>query len=321
MRIGILSSETSVEDIQENARLYEEILEAGHEPQIINYRETAVAVTEAGRFLYRFDDTGEANPVEIDAVIPRINEVDVLSISLGMLALDLLISNGIYSTASPAAIDLAKNKMRSQIVMDSAGIATPYSAAPTGLAVAHPRSILKLIEPDSTRPVVLKTITGTHGKGVVLGDSRRSARSIIEGFSSNNVPIIAQQFVDTPERLDAHVDIRLIVVGGQVVASMQREAKSEDDFRANLSLGGKGKSYEPTPREIEVALRASEAIGLDIAGVYILQSLRGPLLTEVNVSPGFEIEKITGTNLARAIVRMTVQKGEKRTPPGLIIDI
>jgi ribosomal protein S6--L-glutamate ligase len=315
MRIGILSAELGTEDLDENRRLYEEIIQAGHEPISINYRNTAVAVTEAGRLLYDFDDDGEAQMVSVDAVIPRINEVDVTAISLGMLALDLLISHGAYATASPASIELAKNKMRSQIMLDAAGIPTPYAVAPTGISVIHPKSILRLVEPDSKRPVVLKTITGTHGKGVVLGDSRRSARSIIEGFTTNNVPVIAQEFVDTPERLDAHVDIRIIIAGGQMVAAMKREAKSEDDFRANLSLGGTADPYEPTPREAELAIRSTETLGLDCAGVDILQSHRGPLVTEVNASPGFGIEKVTGVNIAAVIVRLAIQKVEERLNP------
>lgn len=328
MRIGILTANKGAEEVHENERLVYEIEQSGHEPAIIYYPETAVAVTEEGRFLWAFDENANKVAVEVDAVIPRINETDPTSVGLGMNALEMLISKGVYSTASPQAIELAKNKVRSKILLDAAGIPTPYGASPTGVKDRHTddkrrskifQQILAIVEEDPKRQVIIKTMTGTQGKGVKLGVGRNSARSIMESDDEHGIPMIAEEFVDTPERSDAHEDLRLIVIGGQVVASMKRTAQSENDFRANLSLGAVGERYEPTQREAELAIRAVAVLGLDAGGVDELKSHRGPLVTEVNASPGFGIEELAAAdgqedgkfNIARLLVQLAIQKASE----------
>lgn len=318
MRIGIMSASVHGEDLRENRRLVEEIAALGHEASVINYRRTAVAITEAGRLVLSFDDRGREEPVEVDAVIPRIGRY----VESGTLVLRALISNGVYSTASPDAVMLAKDKMTAQIALDAAGIPTPYSVAPSGRTPDNPIGMLRLVEPDPKKPTVIKTTRGSHGRGVSLAESRRSAKSQVQSLASSNVSYLVQEFAEAPEVENLHSDIRLIVVEGRVVAAMKRQAKDEDEFRSNLALGAEGVAYDPTPRERELAERSAQAIGLSVGGIDIMPSTRGPLVSEVNVSPEFGIEVVTGVNVARAIAELAVRKGlERSSPVPLILDL
>jgi ribosomal protein S6--L-glutamate ligase len=194
MRIGILSASTKGADLHENIRLSEEITDLGHEPEIINYRQTAVAVTEEGRFLYRFDENDLPKPVEVDAVIPRVGEF----VEAGAMALRLLTSKNIYSTADPSSIERAKSKMATHIWLDSNGVPTPYSIHPTGIKPENPRPTLRLLETDPKQPVILKTDRGSHGNGVVLAESRRSAISQAQAFQSNKINYLIRELVSAP---------------------------------------------------------------------------------------------------------------------------
>lgn len=302
MKIGIMSASVQGEELYENRRLAEEITNLGHEPVVINYRRTACAVTEEGRILYQYDEHDKLVPITVDAVIPRIGKF----VEAGALALSILTSNNVYATAEPEAIMRAKNKMMTHILLDKGGVPTPYSISPTGVKPENPNETLKLIEPVSSRPVILKTTRGSHGKGVVLAESRRSAKSQAQAFQSNNMNYLIQEFAEAPEPENLATDVRLIVVEGRVIASMKRKAKDEDDFRSNLALGGEGNSYEPTPREVDIALKACEILRLPVAGVDEIPSRRGPLVNEVNVSPEFGIEKVTGINIARVIAELAI---------------
>lgn len=317
MRIGIMSASVRGAELRENERLTTEIQDLGHEAEIINYRRTAVAVTEEGRFVYQYDDNDKRTPVEVDAVIPRIGKY----VEAGSMVLQLLVSNGVYSTADPQAVVRAKNKMATHIALDMNGIPTPYSISPTGTRPENPYETLKLLQPDPKLPVIIKTNRGSHGRGVILAESRRSAKSQAQALQGNNLGYLMQEFAETPEEANLATDIRLIIVEGNLVAAMKRSAKDEDDFRSNLAQGGEGEPYEPTPREIEIGIKACEAVGLLVAGVDLIPSRRGPLVNEVNVSPEFGIEKITGINVARVIAEMAIRNAESRlTPPPPMID-
>lgn len=301
MRIGVLTSARP--RFSDNARLNHEITERGHETVFIDYTQTIVAITEEGRQLLEVDKHGEHSPIKVDAIIPRIGRLA----TAGALAVAIFETNNIPTTASSAAIRLAKNKVLSQIAFDSVGVPTPYSVAPTARTPNNPNEMLKLIEKDKFRPVIIKTTTGSLGRGVVLAESRRSALSQLQGFDAKNVPFLVQEFVEAPDKQDKHSDIRMFVVDGNIVASMRRQSADEDEFRANVSLGGRGEEYEPTPREAEIALRAYESTGLRVAGVDAMRSIRGPLITEVNSNPGFKIEELTGRNVAGAIVDLAIR--------------
>lgn len=307
MRIGILSAQLGQEDVHENRRLMREILLLGHKAVIINYRKAVVVTAGRKPVLYQPDKKGQLKPVRVDAVIPRINEADSKSILLATTALETLITGGAYTTAGPGAIRLSKDKVRSLLAIAAAGIPAPRTAAITTTDVVDLDldKTLKIVEPNINRRLIVKTISGTHGKGVMPANSRAEARAIIEGFLVNRIPIMLQQFVE-PTKKDNYIDLRFIVVGGKCVSAMKREAVRKDEIRANISLGGLGISHKPTEWETELAERAARAVGLSVAGVDIIPSGKRRLVIEVNSSPGFVIEKINKVNVARQIVQQAI---------------
>ena len=307
MRIGILSAQLGEEDVDENRRLMREILLLGHKAVIVNYRKTVVVTAGRKQILYQPDKKGVLKPVRVDAVIPRINEADSKSINLATTALETLITSGVYSTASPGAIRLSKDKVRSLLAITAAGVPAPRTAAITsaGFVDVNLDNVLKTVEPNINRRLVVKTILGTHGKGVMPANSRGEAFAIIDGFLANRIPILLQQFVE-PTKKDRYVDLRFIIVGGKLVSAMKREAVRRDEIRANISLGGMGLSYRASEWETELAERAARAVGLSVAGVDIIPSGKRRLVIEVNSSPGFIIEKINRVNIARQIVQQAI---------------
>lgn len=316
MRIGILSAELGREDVHENKRLIREIRLKGHRPKIINYRKTVVVTTKNKSILYQPDDKGVLHQVRVDVVIPRINEADEKSLQLATLALECLMASGVCSTADPRAVRLAKNKIRSLVALAGAGLPVPRSAAITGIEeyeIDIDRT-LKIVEPNAFKRLIIKTNTGTHGKGVMPVSSRGQARALVEGLLANSIPLLIQQFVE-PSKKNQYIDLRFIVVNGRVVASMKRASGRKDEIRANISLGGKGIPHLPSIGEIEIAEKAAKAVGLSIAGVDIIPSNSKRVVIEVNTSPGFVVEDITGINIARKIAQQAVSQAvrdEKR---------
>jgi ribosomal protein S6--L-glutamate ligase len=315
MRIGILSAELGQEDVHENKRLLREIRLRGHKASIVNYRKTVVVATKNRRLLYRPDKKGLLHPVKLDAVIPRINEADEQSVNLAAFALESLISNGVFSTATPEAIRLAKNKIGSLMALAEAGLPIPRSAAITGTD-SYEIDIdkaLKIIEPNPNKRLIVKTNIGTHGKGVMSAKSRGEARAIVQGFLANGIPVLIQQFME-PTKRNQYKDIRMFIVNGKVVGAMERSSASKDEIRANLSLGGKGLPYIPSELEIALAEKAAKALNLSVAGVDLLPSGKNRVIIEINTSPGFIIEEISGVNVAKKIVQLAIiyaLRGEK----------
>ncbi len=315
MRIGILSAELGEEDVYENKRLIREIRLRGHSAKIINYRKTIVVATKNRRLLYQPDKKGQLHQVRVDAVIPRINEADEQSVNLAAFALEGLIANGVYSTATPQSIRLAKNKIGSLMAMAEAGLPIPRSAAITG-AGSYEIDIdkaLKKVEPNPKKRLIVKTNIGTQGKGVMSARSMGEARAIAQGFLANGIPILIQEFIE-PTKNNQYKDIRIIVVGGHAVGAMERVSVRKDEIRANLSLGGKGLQYVMSEQEADLAEKAAKALGLSVAGVDIVPSGSKRVIIEVNTSPGFIIEDISGVNVAKRIVQLAVvgaRRGDK----------
>ena len=304
MRIGILSDSMQGSELRENKRLIEEIEESGHEPVLVDYSQSTVHIGPEGRFLY--DQNFE--PINVDSIIVRIGRLVIR----GTTALRLLNSQGIYSTASPDAVLLAKDKLQSQIELDKNGIPTPYSAAPTGRIPEDTRRLVKLIQKDFKLPLIIKNRVGSKGREVKLVESMRSAVSVLD--SERAASFMIQEFIEAPEKDSLCADYRLVVVDKKIVAAMKRQAADTDEFRSNLAKNGVGTAYEPTQRETEIALKAADVIGLTVAGVDIMSSSRGPLVTELNVSPEFGIEAITQVNVARAIVNLAIKNTFENMP-------
>jgi ribosomal protein S6--L-glutamate ligase len=291
-------------ELHENQRLVDEVTALGHEAEIINYRQTAVAITEEGRVLYGYGPGDKLAQIQVDAVIPRIGKF----VESGSMVLRMLVANGVYSTATPEAVEIAKNKMNSLTLLDASGIPVPFSIAPAGTRPENPTETLKLIQPDSSGPVILKTLRGSHGNGVVLAESRRSAKSSAQTFRAIPTSYLIQEFAEAPEEENLASDVRLIVINGRVVAAMKRRARDEGEFRSNLSQGGTGEPYEATPRVTELAVKACEVLGVRVGGVDIIPSRRGPLVNEVDVTPDFGVEQVTGVNVARLIAEFSVRR-------------
>ncbi len=194
---------------------------------------------------------------------------------------------------SSQAISTARDKLRSLQILSRRGVDLPV----TGFAHS-PKDIEGLIETVGGPPLVVKLLEGTQGIGVVLAETRSAARSVISAFRQLNADILVQQFIKEARG----ADLRAFVVGRRVVAAMKRQAP-DGEFRSNLHAGGTAHKVRLTPTEIGYAVKATRALGLNVAGVDMLRSDQGPLVIEVNASPGLEgIETASGRDVAAAVI-------------------
>lgn len=225
-----------------------------------------------------------------DAVIPRIGA----SITgYGMAVVRQFEMMGVWSVNESVAIGRSRDKLRSLQLLARAGIGLPVTA------FAHDtRMTDDVLDIVGGEPVVIKLLEGTQGVGVVLSETRRSAKSVIEAFRGAKVDILVQEFIKEA----GGADIRTIVVGGKVIAAMKRQG-GEGEFRSNLHRGGAATKIKITPEERSTAIRAAKVMGLNVAGVDLLRANHGPVVMEVNSSPGLEgIEETTGIDVAGHIV-------------------
>ena len=305
MRIGILSAELDEESQTENRRLADEIEALGHEPAVINYHRAYSYIDNRG-VLYELLSDSSSRKVGVDAVIPRINEADPLSITGGVTALRTLMLRGVYSPASPETVDLVKNKFNTQLVLAAAGVATPRSVMETGTEPVFIEEVLEAIEPSPEQPVIIKTNVGTHGVGVELAPNRTLAIASLTAHppTQSGLPSILQEHI--PPGCDGPFDIRLVTIGKKVVASMKRVA-AEGEFRSNIAQGGTGQAYQPSELEIELAETASRAVNSDVLGVDVMDLNGQPVVIELNISPGFHIESVSGVNVPRLIAKLAIE--------------
>jgi ribosomal protein S6--L-glutamate ligase len=213
---------------------------------------------------------------------------------------------GIFTTTSSIALVRSRDKLRSMQLMARAGVGIPKTVFSRGMTT----NVEDLIEDLGGAPVVIKLARGTHGNGVVLAETKKAAKSVLQAFyvmDDDGTNIMLQEFI----KESAGEDIRAFIVGGKVVASMKRQSL-DDDFRSNLHQGGSGKSVKLTEEERKTAQKAAKAMGLSICGVDMMRSERGPLILEVNSSPGFGIEKVTGRNVASHIIDYIEQNAKRK---------
>jgi ribosomal protein S6--L-glutamate ligase len=229
---------------------------------------------------------------DIDLVVPRIGTTLT---EYGIAVLHHFELMGIPVLNSSNSVYRARDKLRSLQVLAAAGVPVP----PT-LMARNPESVEWCIEQLGGPPVVLKLLQGTQGVGVMLAESLAAAEAILDAMWGLNQNILVQKFIAESRG----TDVRCIVAGEGVLAAMRRVAR-EGSFRSNIHRGGRGEAVDPIPDDVrEVALAASRAVGLRVSGVDLLMSRAGPLVTEVNVSPGFEgIEAATGRDVAGDVVR------------------
>jgi ribosomal protein S6--L-glutamate ligase len=200
----------------------------------------------------------------------------------------------VFTTTPSQAITRSRDKLRSSQILMMEGIGMPRTAF-----AREQVNVDELITYVNGAPLVVKLLEGTQGLGVVLCETKKAAKSVIEAFHSLDANILVQEFISEAKGRD----IRAFVVDGKVVGAMERQGP-EGEFRSNLHRGGTARQLELTPEEEETAIRSARALGLSVAGVDMLQSKRGPLVMEVNSSPGLEgIERATGVNIGDEIIQ------------------
>jgi ribosomal protein S6--L-glutamate ligase len=283
MRIAILSRNAKLYSTQ---RLKEAGEQRGHTVDIIDTMHCYMDIT-SNRPSVRYK--GEPLP-KYDAVIPRIGSSVTFYGTSVVRQFEMM---GTFSINESVAISRSRDKLRSLQLLSRKGIGLPR----TGFA-NHPDRIDDLIKNVGGAPVVIKLLEGTQGIGVVLAETQKTAEAIIEAFMGLNANILVQEYIKEA----GGADIRCFVVGGKVVAAMKRQA-NEGEFRSNLHRGGSASLVRLSPAERKTAINAAKTMGLNMSGVDILRSNNGPVVMEVNSSPGLEgIEKATGKDVAAMII-------------------
>lgn len=266
----------------------------GHSVRIIDYLHLHMNITSRDPRIY----LGRREVEAVDAIIPRIGAQHSF---FGIAVVRQFEMMGVYSVNESVAIRRARDKLRCLQLLARRGIGLPVTAFAHDPDTAH-----HMIEICGGAPLVIKLVEGTQGVGVVLAETEQAAESVIEAFRGLDAHILAQQFIQEA----AGSDIRAFVIGDEVVAAMRRTAP-EGDFRANLHRGGKAEPVELTDAERRTAIRATRALGLNIAGVDLLRSVSGSLVIEVNASPGLEgIQAATKVDVAGKIIEFIEQNAE-----------
>lgn len=297
MKIAILSQDAA---LYSTRRLREAGEKQGHDVKVINYLRCYMNITS-----HRPSIVYNGKPLEdFDAIIPRIGASRTFYGTAVVRQFEVM---GVFSTNESQAISRSRDKLRSLQILARDGIGLPV----TGFAHAT-QDIDGLIETVGGAPLVIKLLEGTQGIGVVLAETYQAAKSVIEAFRGLDANILVQEFIAEAKGSD----LRCLVVGGKVIAAMKRQG-GEGEFRSNLHRGGKAENIKLTPEERSTAVRAAKAMGLRVAGVDLLRSNHGPVVMEVNSSPGLEgIEKTTGVDVADKIIEYIA----KNALPGKVGD-
>lgn len=284
MDIGLLSVSMNVYSTK---RIAEEAENLGHYVELVDHTKCAVKLGSGKPRIYYLNE----NVTDVfDAIIPRIGAKVTKH---GAAIVKQFEMNGVFSTARSLSISRARNKVRTLQILSRKHLPIPET-----LFSINPDDIEEQIELLGGPPVIIKLQEGTQGLGVILAESKKSAKSIIDTFYKMDTSILIQKYIEESNG----EDIRIFVVGNKVVASMKRSS-AVDEFRSNVHRGGNTEAIDPTPKEKYIALKAAEYLGLGVAGVDLIRSKKGPLLIEVNASPGLQgIEAATGVNIAKEII-------------------
>jgi len=294
MKIAIMSRN---QKLYSTRRLVEAAKERGHEVQVFDHLRCYMNITSMRPSIHYKGEKLEG----FDAVIPRIGA----SVTFyGTAVLRQFEMMGVYPLNESVAISRSRDKLRSVQLLARKGIGLPV----TGFA-RNPDDIGDLLNSVGGDQFVIKLLEGTQGIGVVLAENKKAAESVIEAFFGLNANILVQEFIKEA----GGADIRCLVVDGKVVAAMKRQGK-EGEFRSNLHRGGSAEVVRITPEERSTAVRAAAIMGLNVAGVDLLRSNHGPVVMEVNSSPGLEgIENATGKDVAGMIIGCIEKKIGKAT--------
>ncbi|QPH52688.1 30S ribosomal protein S6--L-glutamate ligase [Pontivivens ytuae] len=293
MRIALMCRNP---DLYSHQRLMEAGAERGHEVVHVNHMRCYIDIASARPALHYHGE----KVMGVDAVIPRIGASVTF---FGTAVLRQFEMMGVWALNESVAISRSRDKLRSLQLLSRRGIGLPSTV------FAHrssdPKELLALM---GGAPAIIKLLEGTQGKGVVLGETQKAAEAIIQAFSGLQAEFLVQSFVKEANG----EDIRCIVIGDKVVAAMKRKG-AEGDFRSNLHQGGTATTVRISPAERATAVKAAKAMGLAVCGVDMLRANEGPVVMEVNSSPGLEgVEKATGLDVAGKIIEHI----ERNAKPG-----
>ncbi len=292
MKIAILSRNSN---LYSTRRLVEAAENLGHQAYVIDHLKCNIEIEQKGPALYYENKylTG------FDAVIPRIGASVTFFGTAVVRQFEMM---NVFTAVNSRGIIHSRDKLRCLQVLSKEGIGLPKT-----VFTNYSRDVNHVVESAGGTPVVLKLLEGTQGLGVVLAENKNAAQSVLEAFNGLKARVIVQEFI----REAKGADIRAFVVDGEVVGAMRRQGKP-GEFRSNLHRGGTSSIIELSTEEKYTAVLAAKAVGLGIAGVDLLQSARGPLVLEVNSSPGLQgIEKTTKTDVATKIIQY-IEKNVKR---------
>lgn len=295
MKIAILSKAPQGYSVQ---RMIEAGEKKGHEMIVVDHSRCHL-IMEKGKPSIFLDGEKISG---VDVIIPRIG---VSVTQYGAAVINHFDIQGVASTLSSSALIRSRDKLRSLQVISKSGVGIPKS-----VFARHPKSneVKNLIEEVGGTPVILKLLEGTHGTGVIKADSVSSAKSAVEAFSGIKKDLIVQEFIEEA----GGKDLRVFVVNGEVVGCIERSGV-EGEFRSNLHKGGSARVCDPDQKVKMAALEAARLLGLTVAGVDVLLSSRGPLVIEVNSTPGLRgIETATGVDIATKIIEAAENKYHKK---------
>lgn len=284
MKIAILSRNPN---LYSTKRLVEAAEKRGHEAIVVDPLKCIIEIEKRRPKVYYKG----AYLDDVDAIIPRIGASVTFYGTAVVRQFEMM---KVFSAVESQALVRSRDKLRSLQILARAGVGLPKT-----VFTNYSKEVDHLVESVGGVPIVLKLLEGTQGLGVVLAETQNAATSILEAFNGLNARVIAQEFIKEA----GGADIRVFIVDGKIVGAMKRQGK-KGEFRSNLHRGGTATIIELTDEEEKAALKAAKAMGLGIAGVDMLQSSHGPLILEVNSSPGLEgIEAATKTDIAKEIIR------------------
>ena len=296
MKLYILSRNPT---LYSTRRLVEAAEKRGWKVRVLDYLQFSIEIQKGElKIIYH----GEILETP-DAIIPRIGASRTFYGTAMVRHLEML---NVFSTAGSLAISRSRDKLRSLQILSKHGVDMPKTVFASNKSDA--KDIIKL---SGGTPLVLKILEGTQGVGVVLVETQKAAKSVLDAFYGMDVNLLVQEFIEEA----GGADIRAIVVDGQVVGAMKRQG-AEGDFRSNLHQGGSATLYKLSRKEKATAIAAAKAMGLGVCGVDMIPSERGPLVMEVNSSPGLEgIEKATGIDVAGKIMEYIAKHVNPEEPP------
>ncbi len=293
MKIAILSKGSANYTTK---RLKEEAIKRGHDVKIVNYAKCYMTIERGNPVVYYKGKILD----DFDAVIPRIAQSYT---KYGCAVVRQFEMRDVYTTAKSIAIDRSRDKLRTYQLLSKAGVGIPKTVFARETA-----DFDSVIDKAGGAPLIVKVARGTHGNGVVLAETNKAAKAVMQAFYVEGVTFLVQEFV----KESAGMDVRALVVGSRVVASIKRQSL-DDDFRSNTHQGGVGKIIKLTPEEERTAIRAARAMGLPVCAVDMMRSGRGPLVLEVNSSGSIKTpELLTKRNVAEKIIEYIEQNAKQR---------